>query len=242
MRQAVRDRQLGVEVAVKANDRAGLGGVGIFNGDGDGILGQPDPLGGVASPLPSKEETRRAVTCDEPECKVFFVLVDDFLSLPKGWTKQLGKDYCPRHSDGHVNDAGLDAELEKAERVAGFGDFPAHEPDFSQPDNPVAHPLPAPPRFPAINGWWFALFALLILVITGLVLYADVLRHKISNYEFSLALENASSFEHRVSIQSLDCTGHEVRRCSGLIINDGEKRPVRYICDSTHCAFECGGK
>jgi len=226
------------------NDRAGLGCVGIFSGDGDGILDQSDPL--VASPLPSKEETRSSINCDEPECKAFFVLVGDFSPPPKGWTSQLGRDYCPRHSGGHADEAGndaldLDSRPVEIDDKSLFGHEQAAASGF-QHDNPVAHPLPALSRSPAINGWWFAVFVLLVLLVTALLLYADVLRRKISYYEFSLALTNASSFEHHVSIQSLDCTGYEVRRCSGVVISDGEKRPVRYVCDSSHCAFECGAQ
>jgi hypothetical protein len=112
----------------------------------------------------------------------------------------------------------------------------------SQPDNPVAHPLPELPSFPPINGWLVAVIVFLILMVTVLVLYAEAQHEKISIYELTLSMANAASFEHNAAIQRLECTGHEVLRCSGLVLSDAQNLPARYICDSTHCAFECGNK
>ncbi len=244
---------------------ADKGRAGIFNGSGKGTLSSPDPYGGAASPAVFQEEKRTTITCDEPLCEGFYVRV--FPGMPKGWAEVDGRDYCPKHSENHqtaselkamaqADDMGfvaegterlnpapfinLEAELRSAEQAAGFGDrdgFVGHE-------SPSAPPkISRPPRLPTINGWWFGLFVVLVLIITGLVLYADALRHQIASYEFQLSLENESSFEHNAGIQRLECTGYETRRCSGLIEGpDQSKRPTAYSCNSTHCAFECGNK
>jgi len=231
---------------------------GIFKEGENGIFDVQSV--GESVPGPETNERRVTITCDEEGCKeqLFSVGHQDSASILSdlsllGWSEADDKNYCPKHSGGHIaaveplnkvsnSPLDLDAELGKAERAAGFGDFPAHEPDFSHPpDSPVAHPLPMHPLFDTISGGWFVVFVLLILIIAGLVIYADTLRREIDRYEFSLTLVNASSFEHNASIQRLDCAGHDLQRCSGVIINEGESRPVRYNCDSTHCAFECGG-
>lgn len=216
---------------------------GIFKGGEDGIFDVQSV--GEPAPGPETNERRVTITCDGEGCKerMFSVGHQDSASILSdlamlGWSKADDKNYCPKHSATPDQDGqGLDAELEIAEAAAGAGiQAPC------QPDNPVAHPLPTRPLFDTISGGWFAVFVLLVLVIAGLVIYADTLRSEIGRYEFSLTLVNESSFEHNASIQRLDCSGHDLQRCSGVIVNEGDSRPVRYTCDSTHCAFECGDK
>lgn len=126
----------------------------------------------------------------------------------------------------------LDAELTAAELAAGI--------DTQRPSTiPPPPPRRRPDRFPPITGGWFAIIVILVLLAVGLALYAQTLREQIRAYEMSLSINNVSSFEHNSMIQRLECHGYEVRQCAGLIVSDAGKFPARYICDSTHCTFEC---
>lgn len=182
-----------------------------------------------------------------------------------GWLKHEGKDYCPWHGSPFrreaflkkLGDGGfsapaslpplpagelpeLDTELSSAEAMAGVGSLPPRDP--GPPPVPAVEPAPRaqrPARFPPLTGWWYALLILLIAAVAWLVMYVGNLKSEIGRYEFSLSLNNASSFEHNAAIQRVECNVSTPLHCSGLLISDAADLPVRYICDSTHCTFEC---